>query len=152
MTKTQKFKVYKGITGKWGAIQFDLKPGTSEEPGVIFMEITSAIGPNKYDWDNKIIIALSATDIGKILHYMSYGNGDGMSLMHDPGAGTETKGKTQKFLNIDSPQGFSHGMFITVGQVKDEVKKQHKVPLNGEEALILRSLLNFTLPRLFNWI
>ena len=97
-------RIFKGMGGKFGAINMRLEPGygvcktcearvygnwcvnsTRDKPhdtqlteklGCIFLEMASPKGKNDYDWENKINFKLSLADIGKILHYLETGVGN----------------------------------------------------------------------------
>jgi len=170
--------IYKGVTGKHGAVQFNFQPPhyqnqkrkdfTGEEAlemgeygrprpkegwklkeGAIFLDITSAKSPNEYDWSNKITIALSINDMGKILFTLV--TGKECKLIHDPGAKTETAGAVKKFLNISSPKGTTEGVIINASVQAGGEKRSHSVPLSGEEVLVLRTLLQQAISRSLGW-
>lgn len=177
------YAIYKGTGGKFGAVQFNLqrphfyqgktkdftghqaldeqgkrKEGWKDREGCIFLEITSAKAGQKnvYDWDNKIILALSITDIGKILYFLVTGKdpgkgGDRLSIMHDPGAKSQSAGAVKKFLSMFSPNGTSAGCLITAKQVTGSEERKHTVPLTGDEVIVLRSLLQAAIPSTLNW-
>lgn len=184
---------YKGVSGKYGALQFNLqKPhyfcpvggkgdrsrkacpkdfdstfpqscrGTRDNPhdpvtmesreGCVFMEITSASGPNVYDWDKKIVLSLSTHDVEQVL-FLLEGGKDEIKLMHDPGAKTETQGKTSKFVNFSSPKGIKEGCMVSATEKNvgsDSVT--HTVPLNGPEAKGLSVFLRAVLPLTLAWV
>jgi hypothetical protein len=178
-----KLAFYKGVSGKYGAIQFQFKQphyycpvcknkdfesvlpkscsGTRDRnhesvemqsrEGCIFMEITSAIGPNKYDWDNKINLAFSVHDMSKLL--MALETGAELNIQHDPGQKSDKQGKIVKSLYINCPQGKETGFFFTCSEKNADLQKttQHKVGLNGPEALGLVVFLRSAIPRSLNW-
>lgn len=169
------FNVYKGMGGKHGAIQFTLQPGHYYHPqtktrdftgnlafdgsrlkdgwkvkeGAVFIDITSTKDKNIYDWDNKIVFALSIDDIGKIL--LSLATGETCKIMHDPGAATKAAGVTNKVLSISSPSGTKVGVIIQISETTAGETKTHKVPLAGSEVMILKELLSAAIPRLLAW-
>lgn len=191
------YKIYKGLYGKHGAIQFNFQPshfyqgktkdyegkvdpdntnaraaltlednvsggksvklkkGWSTRDGAIFMEITSAIDNNVYDWKNKIILALSITDLGQVLYFLMSGkaeNGDeSLNIMHDPGAKSANANKVRKSLNIFSPNGTSKGCLVSVTMKTSDGTKKHVVPISGAELLVLRELIRAAIPRCLNW-
>lgn len=170
--------IYKGTGGKHGAIQFNFRPphyyngedkdftgteafesqesgsrrlkeGWKIREGCIFMQITSANGKNKYDWDNKIVIALSINDLGQILYTLV--TGETCQLMHDPKAKTEAQGATKKYMTVSSPQGTSKGVMIHVLQQAGGEKKSHTVPVSGPEVLVLRTLFQTAIAAMLAW-
>ena len=121
--------------------------------GALFLEITSATGKNVYDWDNKIFMALSITDIGKLLMVLD-GEQDAVNIMHDPGAKSETAGQVKKYLSVSSPQGIQTGVMVTVAlsDSTTDKKVKHTVPLSGDEAKVLNVCLKAILPKCLAWV
>jgi len=173
------YAVYKGTGGKFGALQFNLqrphytdgkdrdftgstaledsggrrklKEGWKERPGCVFMEITSTKEGQKnvYDWDQKVIMALSVNDMGKIL--LTLATGVECKIMHDPGAKSESQGAIKKWLSVSSPQGTAKGVMFTVSMQAAGDERRHTVPLTGDEVMVLRSLLQRAIATAQNW-
>jgi len=180
--------VYKGVTGKFGAIQITpqaphhykgkeksfnekdkdgesifevvdgrrkLKEGWSSRDGCLFLNIASAKDKNVYDWENKIVFALSVSDMGQILYFLTMGcdpkGNESLSLMHDPGAKSESQGAVKKFMRLYSPKGVAKGCMVTMTQQSGGQERKHEVPLDGAEAMTLRSLLQAAIPQALNW-
>ena len=170
--------IYKGTSGKFGAIQFSLLPShwVSSDPsskvkvfgdnpvpphdaaddsemiqkdGCIFVHAASAVGPNKYDWDNKIVFALSLTDIGKLL--VHFKNGQDLSLFHDPGAQSTRKGEVTKTMKFSSPKGIVNGAFINLVMNAGGKTTTHSIPLTVDELAILDTLLRAAVPKMLAW-
>jgi len=51
-----------------------MKEGWKIREGAVFLEITSTKDKNVYDWENKVTIALSTNDLGKVLFGIKTGN------------------------------------------------------------------------------
>jgi len=179
MMNPMQYAIYKGMGGNNGAVQFNfqrphfykegtrlkdftgeeafqiiegrrrLRDGWKEREGAVFLEITCTKGKNVYDWDQKIILALSIEDIGKVL--LTLHTGDECSIMHDPGAKTQAQGATKKYLKFSSPQGTRAGCLITATQTSGDNKRSHTVPLSGGELLVLKSLLTAVVSKALNW-
>jgi len=171
--RSLQYSIYKGMTGNWGAMQLNLQPphyykgkqkdfsgrealdgyslreGWKEREGNIFMDITSTKDKNVYDWENKIAISLSSTDIGKILHCMY--TGQECKIMHDPGAKTQSQGLVRKNLQITSPKGTANGCMIRVSQTAGGQRKDHSVPLSGDELIVMKELLQASIPFVLGW-
>lgn len=168
------YAVYKGVKGKFGAVQFNFQPphfyrekvkdfsganalddngkmkeGWKTRDGAVFLEITSTKEANVYDWENKITIALSVNDLGKIL--VALRTGEEMKLMHDPGAKSESAGSVQKHLKFSSPNGTASGCIINASMVAGDVTKSHMVPLSGDELVVLGTLIQAAIPRALGW-
>ena len=171
---------YKGVGGKFGAVQFrfrephfycveckfkvydgilppDVCPSCKvgkmkTREGCLFMEITSAIGPNEYDWDNKVSMSLSIVDLSKMLLVLE-GAIDNVELLHDPGAKTSDQGKVQKNFSLSSPQGLKVGAMLFARQNDKEINKtvSHTVGINASEAKRLAVAIRAVIPRALAW-
>lgn len=149
-----KLKNFEGkfIPESWntGGKEYSKEDLTSRE-GALFLEITSATGKNEYDWSNKIVIALSVHDMGKLLMVLE-GAKPTMEIFHDPGAKSATEGKVNKKLSISSPQGIVTGVLINASQTEaGGEKRQHTVPLSGEEVKTLAACIRGVLPVALAW-
>lgn len=171
------YAVYKGMSGKFGAVQFNFQPahyyrekekdfdgsraldqngrlledqGWRQREGAIFVEAAPTTGQNKYDWDRKITFALSVTDMGKIVHFLA--SGKDVSIMHDPGAKTEKQGSVKKYLNLTSPKGIlDGGAMLQLSQQSGEEKLSHTVPLSPDECIVIRQLLLTAVSAALQW-
>lgn len=126
--------------------------------GCLFLEITSATGPNKYDWDDKIVMNLSIHDMAQVLFVLESDSPDGqpgkeVKLMHDPGAKSETQGKVQKYLTISSPKGIRTGCLVQASMktAGNEDLKKHMVPLSGYEVKELAVFIRAALVSSLGW-
>jgi len=175
------YAVYKGMGGKWGAVQLGFQPphfykdkekdfkgtaalgtdgrlkrddGWKEREGAVFVNITSAKGKNIYDWENKVVMALSVTDMSQIIYFLEAGKdskgNDSLSLVHDPGAKTQSQGAVKKFLRFNS-QDLARGAMLTVVQQSGNEKKEHTVPLDGAELLTITTLLRQAITKAMAW-
>jgi hypothetical protein len=186
---------YKGVTGKWGALQFNLqrphfyvesnpklknyegkfipkewleknpaltKDDLTSREGALFLEITSASDKNVYDWERKVVMALSIHDQGKILALLEGAikpkpgeedKGPYIKIMHDPGAQTASAGKVQKWLEISSPQGVGVGVIFTMFKKEaDGSSVKHTVPLDVSEVKVLASCIRGVIPACLAWV
>lgn len=175
--KSLQYAVYKGKGGKFGAAQFNLSPshfycdtckaknyqgelhpatGTNcsgkmlSREGCIFLEMTSPSAPDVYDWANKVIFAMSVTDLGKLLVGLRSGNE--VKLLHDPGAGSEKMGQVKKTLSFTSPKGLEAGGLLSLYETAIDNKKSHTVPLTGDEVMTLAVLIQAGISRCLNWL
>jgi hypothetical protein len=169
------FKIFKGITGKWGALNLSLslplfvkgqeksydgldkdgkfildgRDGWKVREGCVFLEMASTIAPNVYDWDNKIVFALSVQDLSQFL--LSLRTGDEMQLMHDPGAKSDSQGEIKKYLSFTSPKGLKTGGMLSLSQTVGEDTRRHTVPLSGVDVITIGELLRVALVKCLNW-
>jgi hypothetical protein len=159
------FKLHKGVKGNWGALRIRLvKPYTHPDTynpkrfsGVIFLEMAPANGPNNYDWDNnKITIALSVTDISKIIMYLRapthqmFSKKGKLSIYHDPGAGTNDRGKVTKTLEINKDPDKTN-FFVAAYQNSGNEKREAVCPVSPDEAISLGTLLQAAIPQILAW-
>lgn len=178
MSRPLLYKIYKGIGGKYGALQFALKPGYYEcsackkvndvpfhkdtctanppgemvqENGCIFVEICSATGKNQYDWKNKIVLALNIGDISNLLY--GFSKGEQVEIFHDPNMGNAGKGKVAKKLSFLAASDGRGGYIVVATQTNQggKDKLEHKVPLMAPEVRTLKTLLEAALPRMLLW-
>lgn len=127
--------------------------------GCVFLEVTSVKDGQKnvYDWEKKIVFALSITDLGKLLYGMRTGcldkdgNPGEVKITHDPGAGSEAKGKVQKYLSLSSPKGPAAGFYLSMTQFGGQEKMTHKVPITADEGVVLGALFQSAISKLLNW-
>lgn len=133
-----------------------LKDGWSEREGAIFMDMAPAKGERVYDWDQKIVFALSVTDASKLLYAIEAGVEvvDKSSIFHDPGAGTDRKGQVSKSLSMTSPKGYlapGGGCLLNLKQKAGEKTLSHSVGLLPSEVVALRELLRSSIPQMLGW-
>jgi hypothetical protein len=161
--RPMQYKIYKGVTGKFGALRLNLKPAPEddsnheEKPGCVFIEMAPATGPNQYDWENgKIVMALSITDIPKIIAYLTapkhemFEKDGKLKLFHDKGAGTSNKGQETKVLEINKEDGRTN-FFVSMYANEKGVEKKATCTVAPDEALAIRTLLTAAIPRILAW-
>lgn len=172
------YAIYKGMGGQYGALQLNfqsphyfldkkkdfvgtqavevdatsgigsLRPGWSIREGAVFIEITSAVGKNQYDWDKKIVMALSVDDMGKVLN--AIGSAQELELMHDPGAKTESQSQVKKYLKLSFPD-VTKGAVLTVTKIAGGERVNHMVPISRSELIVIRSLLTSAVSHALGW-
>lgn len=151
-SKPLAYPIYKGVTGKFGAVRFEFIPPFSsakrkKKDGAILVTASNAIDKNKYDWDNKIVFALSVTDVGTFLAGIKQGS---VKLYHDPGMKSETQGQTTKSLEVSKAEG-KDSYWFSLREKQGETQKQVGLPISIQEMLILDNLMRAALPKLLNW-
>lgn len=158
------FKIYKGIRGKNGVMKLTLKKaysGTKKDEGCVFLDMAEAIGPNQYDWENKILISLSLNDISKLILYLTdpfskvFKDGK-LSIYHDRNMGTKEKeGEDVKIFEASFSEdrgsfGFQLSHATKTGAEKN--KRSIFIPVSEDEALTIRMLLNSAVPLVMAWV
>lgn len=134
-----------------------LREGWQTREGCIMVEAASATAPDVYDWSDgaKVVMALSITDCGAILHYIEMAKSmvpeKPLNLYHDPHQGTDRQGETSKSFKITSPQGSINGCMIEVSQKQNGTMRTHRIPMNGAELMVLELLIKSVIPEMLNW-
>jgi hypothetical protein len=158
------FKIYKGIRGKNGAMKLTLKKaysGTKKDEGCVFLDMAEAVGPNQYDWEHKILISLSLSDISKLILYLTdpYSKvfkDNKLSIYHDRNMGTKEKeGDDVKVFDATfSDERGSFGFQLShVTKVDGEKNKRSIfIPVSEDEALTIRMLLTASVPLVMAWV
>lgn len=175
MKKPLQYAVYKGMGGRFGAAQLNfqkphyyrdrekdfegrvaldstgrLQEGWKLREGAVFLEATSPSGKNSYDWDQKVNIALSITDMSKLV--LGLTTGRKVEILHDPGMRTQAQGAVIKRLGLESPKGIQEGgAILTASQTIGQDTVRHTVPLSPDECLAMRTLLMAAIPRALAW-
>ena len=154
------YDIYKGVSAKnaWGALQFSLKlPVLSDnlkeqKSGVVFVNACSSNGPNKYDWSNKFVFALGLTDLGKIIRFFVAGKAkESLKLYHDPDKGKQNEGTRGKTMSFYTQDGCLNGCMITCSTGSGEEQTQHKIPVSGDEVIVLKNLFETAIPAILGW-
>ena len=157
-TEDRKHKFFSGETVRTASFNRDTpcpREGCNgtlmSRDGCVFLDISSAVGKNKYDWKNKIMIQLSIKDLGQLL--VGLGTGKNVSIIHDPGAGTDNKGQVVKTLSFSSPKGLGEGGFLScsMSSGRDKEKVEHRVGMTADEIIVLRELLKSVIPKALAW-
>lgn len=144
------YRIYKGMGGKQGCFQFNLVPaykGTRKDEGAVFIDAAPAIDKNTYDWKNKIIFALSVTDIGMVLTGFRQGKFD---IYHDPDAQTDKRNTRGKRLSLESGE-IPGTFFLRLTEKAGENTKKVNISLQSHEACILMGLLEDAMPKMLGW-
>jgi len=159
------YAIYKGISGKQGALRFKLKRAYTDrdkkrKEGCIFLEMAPAVGKNNYDWEGgKVTMALNVTDISRILLYLrnpghtAFQNekDDGtLKLVHDPGAGTQNAHKSFKSLMISKPEN-QYSFWFNINHKSGDESKKASVSVSPEEVIVIGTLLQASLPLILSW-
>ncbi len=174
--KSLGYNIYKGMGNKFGAAQFNFSPAhyycsgkcktknyenetqlcdckdtkMIARDGCVFLEITSTKAANVYDWDNKIVMALSVNDLGKIITGLRQATE--VKLLHDPGAKSESAGKVKKTLSFGLPS--EKGCVVTATEYNEmnaDAPKKHTVPMTLDEVTILVTLFERAISRCLSW-
>lgn len=145
--------IYKGK----GALQLQLvlpelnvEQGSFPQEGCLMITVCPSTGSKDsrgnptYNWkDDKIIMKLSDKDAADFLIGLRTGKA---SIIHDPQAGTTSKGGDKKFLNVEAGQ--------IEGTTMIRMKfgtKQAIVPVDANEKLRLHLMIQAAIPVMYGW-
>lgn len=148
------YKLYKGVRGQFGAIQFDMTPKhrSRKDLGAVFLQAAPAVGANNYDWDNKIMMALNLSDIATILDVFRAPprlGADGPRLRHDKFKGTDREGEVVTSLSIQ--RGREYGWFFNLWRKENGADRSVNIPISDGEAIEIRNLLERGIIRILGW-
>jgi len=162
MKAYSKFNIYKGKA----AMQVSLIPPTFSgsnkgnsyvsREGTMLLEFANANqnaapqgpGANRtYSWDQKVTFALSALELGSVLS----DDGKGVEFYHDPGKGTPNEGSIRKTLKLQHNQDGSFFLSVSYNNNSTSTRQNVSVPISRAEMTVLRSLMNYAIPRLMGF-
>ena len=137
---------------KRNTLQMKIKKPVADESGKIadrgdgclFFEAANAIAGDpdgRIDWGTKIVMKIGVNDIAKILAYKG-AEGEECKLFHKTQAGSST-------LNLKPGTQGTHS--LTISKVAGEQKSFVNVYLNGEDMIIMATLLRASLPTILGW-
>jgi hypothetical protein len=156
--KPADFTIFK----KGAVIQFSLKEGSElilrnkrgdeylgTSKGCVFLAIAPASdGDKKYDWSQKIAVALSEHDIARFM--VALKGRETVEFVHDPGAGSSNAGKEVKSLRVSPNE--KGGVWVNLAIKEDgKLRKVPGMPLSEDECLAAYSLLNVAIPKVLGW-
>jgi len=121
---------------KGGGLNFSCAKGTKGATGL----------GNTYDWKNKIDVSLSVHELGQLLTY----SGTAIKFVHDPGAGTPSKGQILKTMTLQKgAQPGSH--FLNVSKKEGESVTSVSVSVLEHELAVLKELVRTQIPLALGW-
>lgn len=161
------YEIFKGIKGNSGVLSLELReaytndPSKSNKPsGIVFLHMTPTVGPNQYDWENKVSFALSLVDIGKILLFMRNParanirdvEGGHLNLIHDWGMRSgRDKGSNITRLSIGKSDRNDNFLFNIERKQDRETTAKFMVPVTPDEGIIVMTLLQAAIPAILSW-
>ena len=122
---------------------------TLKRAGALLMECAPGAA-RQYDWSKKLAMALSVNEIAEILAFTAKAGAE-LSFVHDPGMGGPAAGAVVKQLRV-SPMPDGKGLFVNMSQKeKNGANATLSVPVTWGEFAALRTLIEFSIPRLLGW-
>lgn len=155
--KNKQFDIY----GKSAACQFklqklsdDIGEGRTKEAYHLFVDASAAKPgedkpPIHYDWENKISLRLSLTDLGVFLNGfrqafdITKNGGKEFELFHDPGKGSATTGQKTKVMGIRKGKEYGYQIYF---RQKEKITGEDKsisvmVPVRDGDMAVLSLLM-----------
>ncbi|MCC7570064.1 hypothetical protein KO465_01815 [Candidatus Micrarchaeota archaeon] len=146
MERSKSFAIYKAnknINGS--ALQVDFNKLKQS----VFMECANQKSEDRFDWDNKITVKLSASDMGRILEVLE-GCTSEVKLFHQPSKGEYKTAESVKNAVVNFSSS-SMGFSVRVSQQTNEGLKAVNVNISKGEGILLRILLSKAIEQMYGW-
>ncbi|MEW5955065.1 MAG: hypothetical protein AB1626_00825 [Candidatus Micrarchaeota archaeon] len=149
-----KYSVYKpNKAGSGAAVQFDL----NKDKRCVFVEAArqtavpaGSTAQHAFDWANKLVFKLGATDVGKLLTVLE-GRVKAVDLFHDPSKGGYTLAAETKNSALSLAKG-EYGFFLKVSsQARDGAVQAITLGVSEDEAALLRVLFAKAIESIYGW-
>jgi hypothetical protein len=163
------YAIYKGIKGKNGVLQFDLRPFSPHlveaemsikeqkktAKGIVFVNAAKAIGENVYDYKNGIKFAMSETDLAEFIvgtNSLKEPTELLVDIYHQIEHGDVKLSKSLKVKqgNVDTKNRPT--FMITLTETGSGDNKIVTVPASATEMFILRQLFTTAIPGVLGWL
>jgi hypothetical protein len=120
--------------------------GTYLEPGRLYLSIAQG-SREGFEWRGALRLALAPGELGQILEGL---DGAEVAIVHDPGAGTSTKGQVVKALKM-RPGGEGRIMLSLGAKDRGEWRAAGTVALSPGDVAVVRELVRTAAPVLLGW-
>lgn len=144
--KTKLFAIYKPNKNNNGsAFQVDFNPIKK----AVFLDCANQKSEDRFDWDDKITVKLSSSDISKILEVLE-GHAKNIKLFHQPSKGEYKSAQNVKNTVVGlsaTPIGYS----VRVSQQTMTGVKAVTINISKNEGIILKILLSKAIERIYEW-
>ena len=123
--------------------------GTYLEPGRLFASMAAGVAREKYNWAGALRLCLTAGELGELLTGL---DGAEVSIIHDPGAGTQAKGAVVKAMKVR--RGDDGRMMVSMGSKANggPWASAGTVGLSPSELATVRELIRAAIPVLLGWV
>ncbi|KAL4441252.1 hypothetical protein ABPG77_011489 [Micractinium sp. CCAP 211/92] len=116
--------------------------------GTVLLEFANALGPQKYDWEQKATFGLSAVECAMVLE--STDARRECAFFHDPNKGSAAEGSVQKSLAI-KPIQQGGGWFFTINVSQGGSKSYISCNVSDAELRLIKTVMQFLMPRLLGF-
>jgi len=128
--------------GSGAAIRFSL----NREKAAMFVEAAPQTGDRQFDWENKLIMKWSLSDIGGALAVLQ-GRQPSAKLFHQ----TEKGNSTFELTTRDDPERAPYSLSLSRQISATREVRKAAVPLTHGEAAVLEAALRAATTRLIGW-
>ncbi len=153
----EKFSIYKANkAGKGSAAQFDF----NKEKKSIFLEMAPQLstGEQAFNWNEKLILKLSLTDIAKLLTVLN-GKNKTLDLFHDPTKSKEVQQKSLDAAPSDAKKNatlnfsqLDRGYYLKLStQNQTGAVTSLAISISDDEAVTLKLLLEDAVRKSYDW-
>ena len=145
MSIPHRYVFYKGKA----ALQVEISRPTESKPGVVFLSIARAIKARKYDWEKKIIMAITSLEIAKL--EIARLKGEKTSFFHDPGMGSEEEGKQYKNFIMERGRDGKSWFLAFTWKRGEQDPYRISIVLSDSEYYVLKQFLDRSIPPVLGW-
>lgn len=162
------YAIYKGISGKNGVLQFDLKPFDADrinddmsrkekeraKKGCVFVDAAKAIGKSVYDYENDIKFAMSEGDLADFLvgtNRVKEEKAKLVDIYHEIERGGKTLSKSLSVVQGRTDKKGMPTFMVSLSEKGGDQDKYVVVPVTTSEMMALRTLFQAALPRIMGW-
>lgn len=143
---TKPYYIYKANKNNTGAaLQVDL----NIKKGAVFLECANQRSEDRFDWENKVTIKLSSSDIGQILEVLE-GHTQTIKLFHQPSKGEYKTAQNVKNVALTFTSN-TRGYNLTVSQQTTNGIKRVSINISKAEGIVLRILLSSAIKKIYGW-
>ena len=144
--KPKPFTIYKANKNQTGSA---LKIDFNKIKKIVFLECAHQKSEDRFDWENKITVKLSPTDISKILEVLE-DKSKNIKLFHQPSKGEYKLANDVKNTVVDlSSTNFGYSMRIS--RQTTSGLKAININISKNEAIIMRILLLKAVEMFYSW-
>ena len=137
------YAIYKpNSRGKGGVIRF----GINRAKKSLFLDAALQSGEKQFDWENKITMKWTLTDLGPVLATLQ-GRQAQAKLFHQ----SEKANSTFELTRRDDPERAPWFMAISRQDNADQSVRKVSIPVTHAEAAILETALRTAIARILGW-
>ena len=141
--RTPDYAIYKpNSRGSGGVIRF----GLNKTKGAVFVDAAAQSGEKQFDWESKITMKWSLSDLGPVLATLQ-GRQPQAKLFHQ----SEKANRAFELSLRDDPERAPYLMSVSRQDAADKSLRKVTIPLTHGEAAVLETALRAAITRLLRW-